>query len=129
MKIRGPDGEPLELTDLPDADSQIVSETVVPAVPDHYFGFSVRQVLGPYPPGVAKSHRRAFYTMLIPVTERGKWIADQGSGGELFVYTELTLEGIEKIKSDEEFLEHLAEQSFSAARALIHQVVERSVSG
>jgi hypothetical protein len=126
--LRGPDGEPISLTDLPDDDATAVVQFTTDLVPDRYMGFSVLKTFGPYPPG-EKAGMKAFYISMVPDSPEARSIVEAGGGnpkGEIRAYMPMNDLGVAEFEADEEFRANIVEQTFRVAKELIAGTLSKS---
>lgn len=63
------------------------------AIPKELHGFRVTVGLGPYPPEAERSHRRAMYARLTPVSRHAQRIMRRMGRQEIVGHVQLTAEG------------------------------------
>lgn len=104
--------------------SQVVKATTVPVVPAELHGFSLTVGLGPYPPDAPRSHRKAMYAELLPITTHARAVLDRMGRERILAISPLTPQAAEAIRREPQgrLAEIVATQTLRLASGLAKQV-------
>ena len=83
-------GNPIVVADLPDQDTTVIAVAETPVIPTTVHGFSVDvKGMGPYPIDAPKSHRKAMYVELIPISPEARSLCDAKNAERIHANTPL----------------------------------------
>jgi hypothetical protein len=82
------------------ADAELIASTTSPIFPAELHGFAVRVGIGPNPPDSPRSHRKAMYAELLPVSARARQVTERLGRDRILAMAPLTMEAAREIASD-----------------------------